>query len=418
VIPVDDDTATAPLVPDLGVALSGRYVLEDVIGSGGYARVWRANDAQLGRTVAVKIFTLDGTDRSERSRMASETRLLASLAHPNLVTLYDAQIDAEPPYLVMEFIDGPNLRDTLVRTGAFSPARTADVAAQLAGALAVIHRRGIVHRDIKPANVLLRPAHTPGHPPLATLADFGIASLIDTTRVTATGTLVGTAAYLSPEQVKGAKPATPADVYSLGLLLLEVLTGAPAFAGATPHEALAIRLTRSPEIPAGIAGGWRTLLEAMLQIEPEARPTAAHVADAALALMRGDDLSGATAVWSAVSGPVTVRPDGEPASAATDDAPQNLTALPTGAPTRPDLPPEPSAEATAPGQRRRAEAPRRRTSRWVVPAVVALIVVIGVVVVAIGFASAGPHPTVQPTMPAVPGDLGSHLQQLWTQVGG
>jgi eukaryotic-like serine/threonine-protein kinase len=120
VIPVDDDTATAPLVPDLGVALSGRYVLEDVIGSGGYARVWRANDAQLGRTVAVKMFTLDGTDRSERSRVASETRLLASLAHPNLVTLYDAQIDAEPPYLVMEFIDGPNLRDTLVRSPSFT----------------------------------------------------------------------------------------------------------------------------------------------------------------------------------------------------------------------------------------------------------------------------------------------------------
>lgn len=261
------------------VSVDARYRLGRLLGVGGYARVHLAEDLLLGRTVAVKQFAAESADPRHRERMQTESRLLASLTHPSLVTLFDADLSADPPYLVMEFIDGPTLRE-VIGVGPMNSRRVRPLAVQLADAVAFVHAHGIVHRDIKPSNVLLRPGVSRAEPWTATLADFGIASLVDTARVTAAGTVVGTAAYLSPEQVRGAPPAPSADIYSLGLVLLEALTGQSAFDGATPHEALAARLTAPPVIPADLDPFWRGLIAGMTTVDPAARPTAAEVREA------------------------------------------------------------------------------------------------------------------------------------------
>ena len=138
----------------------------------------------------------------------------------------------------------------------------------------MVHEKGVVHRDIKPSNVLLWNSPLPDRTFRAKLADFGIARLLDSTRVTAPGTVIGTAAYLAPEQVRGEEPSPAADIYSLGLMLIEALTGKRAFGAALSHEALIARLTVSPTIPDDISGGWRTLLTAMTASTPARRPTA------------------------------------------------------------------------------------------------------------------------------------------------
>lgn len=264
----------------MSVSVDARYRVGRQIGAGGYARVYLAEDLVLGRTVALKQFAAESAEPRHRERMRTESRLLASLAHPSLVTLFDADLSADPPYLVMEYIDGPTLRE-VIGSGPMEPRRVRRLAVHLADAVAFVHSQGIVHRDIKPSNVLLRPGSSRAEPWTATLADFGIASLVDTARLTAVGTVVGTPAYLSPEQVRGAPPAPPADIYSLGLVLLEALSGQVAFDGATPHEALAARLTAPPAIPDGIDPFWRRLIARMTAVDPERRPTAAEVRDTA-----------------------------------------------------------------------------------------------------------------------------------------
>jgi serine/threonine protein kinase len=177
------------------------------------------------------------------------------------------------PFLVMELVDGPTLAAAL-REGPLDPGRAAAVGVQLAGALAYVHAYDVVHRDVKPGNVLL------GSDGRVKLADFGIARLIgDTVRHTRTGTAIGTAAYLSPEQVEGAEVTTATDVWSLGLVLLEALTGRQAYPG-TPTEAALARLSRAPEVPADLPGPWRSVLDGALRRDPALRPTAAEVAHA------------------------------------------------------------------------------------------------------------------------------------------
>ena len=264
--------------PFAGTTLDARYRLDTLIGRGGMASVYRGEDLALGRQVAVKVFAeaAEGIDDTDRRR--SETALLASLAHRALVRLYDASRDPETgrEYLVMELVDGRDLRETL-KLGPLTPADAAGMVADLAEALHVIHERGIVHRDIKPANVLLEPAHLPSRTWNAKLADFGIARLIDDARLTRTGLLVGTPGYLSPEQVSGAAPSPAADIYSLGLVLLEALTAVRAFPG-SPTEAALARLHRAPDIPTQFSPGWRDLLMNMLALDPAARPSTGAIA--------------------------------------------------------------------------------------------------------------------------------------------
>jgi len=248
------------------------------------ARVHRGTDVVLGRDVAVKLLT--GAEPDDLARFRGESRLLARLAHPGIVTGYDAGSDGGTDYLVME---GPSLSQLLRQRAtssghALPPDEAAAIGRQVADALAAVHAAGVTHRDVKPGNVLLD-ARGRAH-----LADFGIARSVGATRVTRTGMMIGTAAYLAPEQVAGEPVGPPADVYSLGLVLLEALTGAPAYDGSGVEVAM-VRLSRAPFLPPTLPAGWLSLLGAMTARDPVARPRAVEVA----AALAGDG-AGSTAV--------------------------------------------------------------------------------------------------------------------------
>ena len=257
--------------PQPGDLVDGRYRVESLLGRGGMSTVHRATDEMLGRTVALKFFAGQEAPAATAQRVASEVRTLAALNHPSLVTLYDARVDdADRAYLVMELVEGPTLQ-ALLDEGPVASAAVATMLADLAEGLHVAHERGIVHRDVKPANVLLAPVPGPDARYRAKLADFGIAQIVDSTRVTATGTLMGTAAFVSPEQAQGHTVGPPSDVYSLGLVVLEALTGQRAFTG-TMAEQLTGRLVRGPEVPGALGAGWKSLLTAMTATDPAERP--------------------------------------------------------------------------------------------------------------------------------------------------
>lgn len=261
-----------------GATLGGRFELLHVIGRGGMAAVWRARDLQLDRVVAVKVFPAG--EASDSARREAEAQTLARLNHPNLVTLLDAHLAPagtdEPSYIVMELVEGPSLRDELDR-GPLPADEVAVLTAELAEALVAVHSAGIVHRDLKPANILLTLTGLPSQPYRGKLADFGIAHLVGADRITTDGIVVGTAAYLSPEQARGDEPGPPADIYALGLIVIESLTGERPFSG-TAAESVGARLVIDPEIPPGLPEVWAQLLREMTAREPQARPEAVDVA--------------------------------------------------------------------------------------------------------------------------------------------
>ncbi|HEX6516050.1 MAG TPA: protein kinase [Nocardioidaceae bacterium] len=251
--------------------LGHRYALEQLIARGGMADVYRATDRRLSRPVAVKQLRDVTSSPAEQARFTAEARTLSRLNHPGLVTVLDAGVDDDRPFLVMDLVPGPTLADRCC-DGPLPPEEVADVGAQVADALAFAHEAGVVHRDVKPANVLL------GGDGRVRLADFGIARVIgDSTRHTGTGLTIGTAAYLSPEQVRGTEVGPAADVYALGLVLLECLTGTCAYSG-PPVEAALARLTRPVAIPEALPPAWRRLLREMTAAEPAQRPTATQTA--------------------------------------------------------------------------------------------------------------------------------------------
>ncbi|MEY9954012.1 serine/threonine-protein kinase [Leifsonia sp. EB34] len=258
--------------------LLDRYELRDRLGRGGMGTVYRAFDHQLERFVAVKVFAAG--EASDDARRRAEATALARVSHPNLVTLLDAHLSPEgdptPSFLVLELVDGEDLRSRLDR-GPLAAEEAAAIAGGIAEALAVVHGAGMVHRDLKPANILLTDSGVPGGLPHAKLADFGIAHLIGTERLTTAGTIIGTAGYLSPEQVNVSEPGPAADIYALGLVTLEALTGVTEYPG-TPLEAVTARLARDPRIPASLPEDWRGLLGAMTARDPLIRPTALEVA--------------------------------------------------------------------------------------------------------------------------------------------
>ncbi|WP_078946607.1 serine/threonine-protein kinase [Streptomyces sp. NRRL B-3648] len=296
--------------------LGGRYRLDAVVGSGGAGDVHRGFDLRLQRPVAVKLFRA-GTGGDREDGFHNEAVILARLRHPGLVTVYDAGRYDGRAYLVMELIDGPTLK-ARIAASPLAPAETAALGAGLARALAHAHDAGIVHRDVKPSNIILDASGRPH------LTDFGISRLLDETTHTTTGTLVGTAAYLSPEQVLGRTVGPAADVYALGLVLLECVTSRLEYDG-VPLEAAIARLHRPPRLPDSLPVEFADLLERMTALEAQDRPSA-------------DDCARTLAALADTIGPGPVPP------------PADVTSLvPRQAPARSDLthPYAPHAAGTA-----------------------------------------------------------------------
>lgn len=254
--------------------VAGRYALGPKLGAGGMAQVFRAHDELLGRDVAVKLFG-SSVDPQAPDRIRAEMRTLAGLSHPALVAVYDAGTDVPPSgapraFLVMALVEGPSLSQLLL-AGPLAAEGVRGIGLRVSEALDYVHSRGVVHRDVKPANILL------DHAGLAYLADFGIARGIEQPTLTMTGQILGTAAFLSPEQVSGRPVTTASDIYALGLVLMEALTGRREYAGTTVETALA-RLSRPAAVDADLPTMWRGLLIDMTAMDPLKRPTAAEVA--------------------------------------------------------------------------------------------------------------------------------------------
>jgi serine/threonine protein kinase len=237
-----NDSIGADPVGQPGSVLANRYRLGRRIGRGGMADVFEATDELLGRSVAIKMFRVDASP-DDRRRIELEMRTLAALRHPGLVTVFDAGAvvggaDASTPFLVMELITGPSLARVL-EDGPVDAEQTARIGEELAKTLAYVHNSNVVHRDVKPANVLLDTHDASAAPFAAKLADFGISRVMDGARLTTHSTTVGTANYLSPEQARGHPIGPASDVYSLGLVLCECLTGELVYPGTGVDAAIA-----------------------------------------------------------------------------------------------------------------------------------------------------------------------------------
>ena len=229
--------------------LSGRYETGERLGSGGMSNVYKATDRILERTVAVKILAEHLSD-DERfvARFRREALAVAKLIHPNIVQVYDTGVDEGRHYIVMEYVAGRSGAQILQRHGPVDPATAADIGIQACAGLDYAHRRGIIHRDVKPGNLMVTGGPVGGGEMTVKLTDFGIARAIEQTRITQVGSVVGTAAYLSPEQVRG-EEATPAtDVYALGVVLYQFLTGRLPYEGSSLAE-LAVRQQNEKPLP-------------------------------------------------------------------------------------------------------------------------------------------------------------------------
>lgn len=246
--------------------LPARFQVGGLLGRGVGTEVYSAHDDELDRMVAVKLFPAD-PDPTTCLRVADEARALDRLDHRCLVSVFDGGLHRNRPYLVMQLIEGQSLH-ALLAGGALPAELAVPLVALLADALAHVHSRGVVHRDVKPSNILLDRQGVPY------LSDFGIALLSGQARVTSVNEVVGTPAYLAPEQVYGGPLGPAVDVYALGLVLLECLTGQREYTGTTRMKAALARLDRPPRIPADLPAPLAGLLRAMTSVEPGRRPSA------------------------------------------------------------------------------------------------------------------------------------------------
>ncbi|WP_405883289.1 protein kinase [Streptomyces sp. NBC_01136] len=259
--------------------IAGRYRLRNAIGRGAMGEVWQAYDETLGRPVAVKLLISQDTDPTAVSRFHLEAQTAGRLSHPHVVGVLDFGAYEGRLFLVMELVEGDSLARVLSGTGPLPAERVARIAAQTAAGLAVAHEQGIVHRDIKPGNLLLDADGT------VKIGDFGIARFLDdpAAALTATGQIVGTSLYLAPERALG-KPAGPAsDVYSLGCVLYQLLTGRPPFHAESAIAILHHHLDTAPVPPrrhgADLPPAFESYLLGLLAKRPEDRPTARQAAD-------------------------------------------------------------------------------------------------------------------------------------------
>jgi serine/threonine protein kinase len=250
----------------LNPPLPARFRVGGLLGRGVGTEVYSAHDDVLDRMVAVKLFPAD-PDPTTCRRVADEARALDRLDHRCLVSVFDGGLHRNRPYLVMQLIQGQSLSALLVG-GALPSELAVPLVALLADGLAHVHSRGVVHRDVKPSNILLDRQGLPY------LGDFGIALLSGEARVTSVNEVVGTPAYLAPEQVYGGPLGPAVDIYALGLVLLECLTGRREYTATTRMKAALARLDRPPRIPAELPAPLAGLLRAMTSVEPGRRPTA------------------------------------------------------------------------------------------------------------------------------------------------
>ena len=275
------------VVTHVTAQLASRYRLDYQIAAGGIGEVWQAKDLVLGRTVAIKLLRPEYAQHAEtRARFHFEARHAASLIHPAIAQVFDYhEGDAQTrPFLVMELVEGPSLAEVL-EGGPLDPERVMDIVAQAAAGLDAAHRAGLVHRDIKPANLLLS---TGGQ---VKITDFGIAHAAGSAPVTRHGQVVGTPAYLAPERVAGQAAGPASDLYSLGILAHECLTGVRPFTGTSVEIAVAHSQRALPPLPASVPAPVAAFIAELTAKDPAARPASARLVSARAAQLR-DSLAG------------------------------------------------------------------------------------------------------------------------------
>ena len=376
--------------PTQGVSFGGRYELVSRIAIGGMGEVWEATDHVIGRTVAIKILKDEYMgDPGFLERFRAEARHAALVNHEGIASVFDYGEENGSAFLVMELVPGEALSTILEREGSLSTDKTLDIVAQTAAALQAAHAAGLVHRDIKPGNLLITPDGR------VKITDFGIARIADQVPLTATGQVMGTVQYLSPEQASG-HPASPAtDIYSLGIVAYECLAGKRPFTGESQVAIAMAQINDAPPpLPATIAEPVRNFVMSMIAKKPEDRPaTASAVARAATALRRGD-VAGAVAIVPAIAGAHGV-----------DEATRLLT--PAGADGTTRI----METTTVVGPADEVEAliddkPKKKQSPWTWP-LIALIVLLLLVLGGTLFAlfsnqGASPSPTASTSTPAAP----------------
>ncbi|MGF3054505.1 protein kinase domain-containing protein [Microbacterium sp. YY-03] len=350
--------------PTQGVTFGGRYELVSRIAIGGMGEVWEATDHVIGRTVAIKILKDEYMgDPGFLERFRAEARHAALVNHEGIASVFDYGEEAGSAFLVMELVPGEALSTVLEREGSLSTDKTLDIIGQTAAALQAAHAAGLVHRDIKPGNLLITPDGR------VKITDFGIARIADQVPLTATGQVMGTVQYLSPEQASG-HPASPAtDTYSLGIVAYECLAGKRPFTGESQVAIAMAQINDAPPaLPPTVATPVQNLVMAMIAKKPEDRPaSSAAVARACAALLRGDVAAAAVAV-PAIAG-VTAG-----AAAPVDEMTQLLGGTAT------QMLPQTAALETP--TRDRSE--RSKRSPWLWP----LIALIAVLLIALGIAVA------------------------------
>ncbi len=232
---------------EIGTILGGRYRLDELVGQGGMATIFLSHDTQLGREVAVKLLRPEYLrDPDFSSRFRQEAQNAASLNHPNVVSVFDYGEDPSGPYIVMEYVDGEDLAAILRRNGALPASQSTRIAAAVGRALAAAHARGIVHRDVKPGNVLI------GRDGRVKVVDFGIARAVAEAQMTLPGTTFGSVHYFSPEQARGEPATSESDIYALGIVLYEMLTGSRPWEGDSAASVALARLSGPAPDPAAV----------------------------------------------------------------------------------------------------------------------------------------------------------------------